>query len=385
MHIVVCSALFDRKAEGICTGRLVRALLAAGARISLVTSNRADTTYSHPNLRTLVFPVQPREPSRFFQIWAQATNSLACNMYVWSRRAGRAQLNDGADLVYARAWPDSSLMAGYRLAEALGLPLWIHFSDPMPPPGDQPLSAARRRDLQRVADRAQVCTFTNAKTIEYQRQQLRFPHPDWGEVVPHVAPEPAYIGPRPQTHRFLYVGTFNRKRDPLIMLQAFRLYLARHPRAVLKFLGPGGDMLKRRVAELSLQANVEYEGYHVDPPSQMAQADVMIGLDNLGEEPMYSLTKTVEYLTVNRPFLHIVRPESPDYQLIARFPQTARTITPDSAEAITEAMLACMQMPEDPALYAPRFDAMRAYSGEAIAGKLLARMRACLQPANPTS
>jgi hypothetical protein len=375
MHILICSALFDRKAEGICTGRLVRALLDAGIQITLVTSDRADTTFRHKMLRTLVFPVQPRDPKWLFRAWARVTDGLDCNLYMWSRRAGRVRLDIRPDLVYARAWPDSSLMAGYRIAESHGLPLWIHLSDPFPPPGDSPLSPGRRSDLQRVVNRAQVCTFTNRKTLEYQTQHLRLPHPDWSEVVPHVAPEPADLGPRPKAQRFLYLGTFSRKRDPLILLQAFRLYLERRPQAHILFVGPESDMLRKRVKEQALEAHVSYDRYRVDNRSHMAQADVLIGLDNIGEEPMYSLTKTVEYLVVNRPFLHIVQPSSPDHELIMRFPQTTRTVAPESTEQIAEAMAYCMEVSEDPTLYAPRFEAMRAFDGAAIAENLIARIR----------
>lgn len=375
MHILICSALFDRKAEGICTGRLVRALLGAGVQISLVTSDRAVTDYHHPLLRTLVFPVQPRDPKWLFRAWSRISDGLDCNLYMWSRRAGRVLLETKPDLVYARAWPDSSLMAGYRIAENYDLPLWIHLSDPFMPPGDPPLSGARRADLQRVVDRAQVCTFTNRKTLEYQAEQLHLPRLEWSEVIPHVAPEPSDLGPRPKAQRFLYLGTFSRKRDPEVLLRAFRLHLERHPEAQMVFVGPGSDMLRKRVAELSLEAHVSYDSYRADNRGFMAQSDVLVGLDNIGEEPMYSLTKTVEYLTVNRPFLHIVQPASPDYELISRFPQTTRAIPPESPEQIAVAMGECMAMAEDPALFAPRFAAMRSFGSAAVAADLIAKIR----------
>lgn len=382
LHVLVCSALFDRKAEGICTGRLVRGLLDAGARITLVTSSKSDLSFTHPRLRTRAFAVQPRDPKWLFRAWARLSDGLDCNLYVWSRRAARVRLDEPVDLVYARAWPDSSLMAGYRIAERNDLPLWIHLSDPMPPPADPPLSAGRRADLQRVADRALACTFTNRRTLEYQRRHLRFPREEWGQVLPHVAPEPASLGPRPRAYRYCYVGTFNRKRDPHVLLEPFRRVLERQPQARFTIAAPIDERLRGCVDALGLQQQVDLLGYRSDTRAVMAASDVLVGMDNLAEEPLYSLTKTIEYLTVDRPFVHVVQTQSPDCDLIGRFPETARAVEPGAPDAVAAALEWAAAIPDDGRLYDARFAAMRAYGAATLAAGLLQRMRQTLESAH---
>ncbi|WP_020650460.1 glycosyltransferase [Solimonas variicoloris] len=375
LHVLVVSALFDRKAEGICTGRLVRGMLDAGAFVTLVTSDRAELGYTHPRLEVQVFPVQPRDPKWLFRAWARLTDGLDCNLYLWSRRVAAARLRRPVDLVYARAWPDSSLMAGYRLAVRHGLPLWLHFSDPFPPPADPPLDRQRQADFQRLADRAQACTFTNAKTRDYQSKRLRFPHPDWGVIVPHVAPDPIFLAPRPFAHRFAYIGSFNSKRDPALLLRAFQRYLTRHPQARFTFAGPPSRRLDAAVTELGLTEHVERVGYCQDVLALMAAADVLLAMDNLNEEPVYSLTKTVESLVVNRPYLLIAKPESPDCELLARCGATARAVPPDSDVLLAEAMESAMAVDDAPERYEERFAVMREYGARHLAGELLKRMR----------
>lgn len=382
-HILICSAWFDRKAEGICTGRLVRGLLDAGAEVTLITSSKADLSLRHPKLSAQSFAVQPRDPKPLFRAWSRLTDGLDCNIYMWSRRAANCELPTRPDVVYARAWPDASLMAGYRIAEKHDLPLWIHLSDPFPTPGDEDMPAYRRADLQRVADRALGCTFTNEETIGYQREHLQFPHDDWAQVLRHVAPTPKHLAPRPRRHRFYYIGTLNWKRNPEMLLKAFGLYRQKHPEATLTVAGPHHEPVKEKARALGVLDGIRFDRYRSDNREHMAEADVLVAIDNQVGPQLYTTTKIVEYLCVDRPLLHLARADGPDRAMTNQF-SSCVPLDPQSPEEICAGMEKAYALDGSSALFEDRFESMRKFSGPAIGQQLISMIRQS-QPASASS
>ncbi|MGH6644939.1 MAG: glycosyltransferase, partial [Bradyrhizobium sp.] len=171
---------------------------------------------------------------------------------------------------------------------------------------------------------------------------------------------------------------------PLLILRAFRLYLARYPQARLTFAGAQNSRLDAGIAKLGLTEQVECVGYRKDIQTLMAAADVLLAMDNLNEMPVYSLTKTVESLAVDRPFLLIAEEGSPDRELLARCGATAIAVAPGSDAVLADAMQRAMLLADAPGLYEERFAVMREYGGRRLAGELLHRMRDAITNAAET-
>ncbi len=357
LHIGITSVLFDRKPEGICTGRLVRALLQRGHRITLATSTKAESGFNHPNLRVFSAAHGPRYPRWFFKALARARGGIYSNFYLWSRAISEVDFaGDIPDVFYGRAWPHASLVPAYLLAKRYERPLLFHFSDPFPRPSDD-IEPRLMAELQKMVDEADALTFTNKQTIAYQQRYLRF-DPQQAFILPHVAPEAFDFGEPGIPGHFYHAGAFSPDRPVAPLLDGFSLHVASHPNSRLFLVGAPSRYVTPEIASRGLQNTVQVLPFTRDIREVFRRAGVLVSVDAFLEEPIFTPTKIIDYLVSDRPVLALTPPKSPVYELVSRHPDSTIAVTDYSPASVAAGLDAALKLEWNRGSFENRWKAM---------------------------
>ncbi len=371
MHIAITSVLFDKKPEGICTGRLVRAFLQRGHRVTLLTSSKADTRYTHSNLQLGVYSHRPRSPRALFKLMARLEGGVHNNFYMWTRYVARHDFGgDVPDLFYGRAWPHASLVPAYELAKRYQRPLVLHISDPFPPPNEKDMAFDPDffQGLNRMVAVATALTFTNEEAIAYQQNFTRFDR-ERAFVLNHLAPDPMILGGAGKQGHFYFVGGVGPSRSPKPLLQGFALHLQRHPDSRFYFVGALEKYLRPEIEALNLSDKVEVLPFTRDIAAVYRRAGALVSIDAWISDPVFTPTKIVEYLVSDRPVLAVTPPGSPVSKLMARSESTGVTVTDYSPAAVASGFDAILQLPWDADAYARRVHAMGDFTDDVVVNK----------------
>lgn len=369
-HILFCGVNFDASPQGMNTGKLARALLARGNQVTVVCGReKSRVDFVDPSLELLPLGVQPRHPRWLWKAVADLRGHMPCNHYLWTRRATGVPLRRFPDVVYGRAWPYSSLVAAASLARRIDRPLWIHFSDPFPPPPKLREHPRLMRDLGAIATQALGATFTNDQQRDYQLRFLPPRPPDWAQVLNHIAPVPRRFGPPERRNRFVYLGSFSDTRPPDRLFAGFAIVARRDPEARLHCVGTRPEKVLPVAARMGLEGRVVIEPFVRDIAEWQAAASVLLAVDWLAGEPVYLLTKIVESLVVDRPLFLLTQPGSPGANLLRGFADSSVCVTSQDAEEVARGLLRAADLAEPGVDLAGRFAAMEAFSSDQVAAR----------------
>jgi len=370
LHICITSVLFDKKPEGICTGRLIRALLDQGHRVTVLTSSKEGSSLKHPGLNKIVFSHRPRYPRAMFRLLARLESGIFSNFYMWAKKAANYDFGqDVPDVFYGRAWPHASMVPAYQLAQKYKRPLLLHFSDPFPAPNeDLVYDAPFFRDLQKMTDAADAITFTNDETINYQRQHVNFEQVK-AHVLNHVSPAPVMFDGPGESGHFYHVGGVGPSRSPVPLLEGFALHVKKHPGSRFYFVGANAKYVDPEIEARGLAETVKVLPFTDDVKSVFEKAGILVSIDTQVSPPIFTPTKIVEYMVTARPVLAITPQDSPVSKLVARSPETAIAVTDYSAEVIAAGMDKVLAAEWQSHVYESRLAAMSDYSAASIATK----------------
>lgn len=368
LHIGMVSVLFDERPEGICTGRLTRALLQAGHRVTLYTSNKARLGFEHPNLRIFSFNTKPRDPKQLFEFIATLQGQMPSNFYLWTRRLHNSAKinNDVPDLFYGRCSPYASLVGAYTLARRFNKPLMLHFSDPLPSPTDPAPNMSMQKDLPKLLQQAQAVTFTNKQTIAFQQQFTPFPA-EKAFVLNHVGQGNIFYPENQALQQYYYIGSVGLERPAEPLLDGFAKHLSSNEHAQLYFVGSDSGYLQPLITERKLTANVSILPFTNDVGEIMAAATALVSIDALIETPLFTPTKIIEYLNVNRKVLAITPSDSPVHDLLKQNPESTVAVNAYSPAAIAKGFSQLDQLTPDKTAYQKRFANMLPFTAQAVA------------------
>ena len=372
LHICITSVNFDAKPEGICTGRLIRALLNNGIRITLITSNKSILGYEHPSLQTIALPYRPRSPRIFFKFWAKLSGSIDNNFFLWTRRAVEQQFssNDIPNLFYGRAWPYASLVPAFFFSKRYNVPFIAHLSDPFPPPNETYKGSKSLKNLNAMLVHASVITFTNEETIAYQGRYTPIVA-DKAHVLPHVRPKAHKLPPaNNDLQRYYHIGAIgNRKPVMYAALKGFKHHLSRYPNAKLKFVGPKPGEVRPFIQQLSIEKHVTILPYAPDIKTVMAPATALISYEPHVETPIWTLTKTIEYLSANRCVFALTSKNSPTERLLRQFPESCIVVNDYDYRAIAEGYDRLAELTPSDDHFVWRLEKLSDYEGGSVARK----------------
>lgn len=384
MNLLVCSYYFGVGAEGICTERLVRALLEKNISITVITSNASRPSIEAPHLEVIVVPSGPVRPTPLFRFMARMTGQVPSTFFIWSVRAAYARPKRRPDLVYGRAQPISSQIVASKIAKRYRAPLWQHFSDPFPSPWSKPDSLEFSRelsDVKKLIAHAEKLTFTTDDGLRFQNRLIGDDAHRKAFVLPHVAP-PAFT--LRKTHRgpgrtFVYLGSFYKERRSNELLKGFAAYWARNPLAKLYFVGSTSSELLADIRDTGLGGCVHTLGRTTDIQPYMEMADVLVAVDSFVGEPVFLTTKLVEYLMTDRLVLLISPTHSPSARLVEGMRNSVVHVSEHSAAAIASGLERASTIHASNDAIATRMNRMKEFSGKAISSIFVNEMEASLR------
>jgi hypothetical protein len=319
-------------AETFASRRLAAALLEAGARVSVLATNRADQELASGAYNVTVVPTAPFATSRLglaCQMIRTTVPEAEGNWVAGAVQAGRRVLRElpAETIIYGRAMPGASNIVAWHLARATGHPWVAHFSDEWPceqvlsngrkwiAPYKWPLFGLWRRRILRDAG---ALTFTNPDQASavLTRDAERYRAKSF--IATHLGSDACPAGP-PPADRFHIVHTGNfyppgHSSGPL--MQGLRLFLQQFPsaRPQCQFTQAGwsnGDMAAW-AARCDLGDVVRFAGRL--PQAELAvligSASLLVGVDYARPNSATLLSKLPDYVSARRPILVITAPTS---------------------------------------------------------------------------
>jgi glycosyltransferase involved in cell wall biosynthesis len=372
-RLVLCSHGYWDSPEGICTGRLVSALVGAGWDLDLITASTAPIRPLSPRLRVHRVGEGPAWLKRVFNGCARRLQRPLLETYWWARRAARVALARRPDVVYGRGLPLASLVAATDLSRRYRVPLALHFSDPIPSPWDGPETRSyrvERRWSRRLLRSASSVTFVTREALEFQEQATGLSLRARALVLPHVAPTAAALNARPSSPpRLCYVGSFYGRRRADALLRGFARYRAAGGQAELHFVGTDPHELQAGLARQGLHPWVRVHARTSDLEPHYADASVLVAVDAFVGRPVFLATKLVEYLAVPRPILLLSPSGSPGRTLLETIPGSSVGCDEDEA-TIADAIARLIRVSTGAVDYSERDALRRQFDGQSLANAL---------------
>lgn len=343
MNILVVAFDLGVTSSGIATDRVCAQLSANGHFVRVITSQCVDADRS---FEVCVTSPHPLKPARLYSVLGN-TVGRDLNYLFWERRAFRSGMAmiraSRSDVIYARGSPGCALPVGQKLSSASGVPLAIHFADPIPATPDWQMSPlARRRHLRTIlpAQRhAALITIVNQRMLVHQQETSGEVLQDKALILPNPVPEPMSIGPLPNDRFvFSFLGSFFGSRQPDSLLAAFALVAKRHLAVDLHIYGIWpGHLVRTVMDDTMLRGRIVLKGWTRDIASAIAQSSCLIDVDADSAHAVYTSNKLMDYLSTDRPILLITPPGSASRDLVGGLTQTCLTVDHD-VERIAAAM-----------------------------------------------
>jgi len=382
MKLLICSYDFGPvSSEGICTERLVRALLEAGCDVTLATSKTAKVRFNHDNFRAVLLPSWPGRMHKLFTLLTRLLGGIQIHgpHYAWIYRVWGLKLQVRPDLVYGRALPFSSAVAARYLAKRFGIPLVTHFSDPVPDPWkalDCPEVTRMLPGARRVVQDSQAVTFPTLEGLVHQSRVLSVNLDSKGFVLNHIAPPSIYLTPHESrtSKIFGYFGAFYEMRTGLALLEGFAKYLRSYPDSRLVCVGTNPESVLPSATRMGILEAVSVRARVDDIRPMMVEVDVLVSVDAAFGPAIFLPTKLVEYLVVNRPILLISPSDSPGAALARRFERTVVHVANETPDAIADGMRRAGELETCESAYVERFVGMDEFKSCVVAKRFLDEM-----------
>lgn len=320
-------------AQALSGRRLVKALLAAGARVHVLATNRAADECPSDHYDVTVVPAPAASRRKLWRALRMMHSTIPEVEGEWVAPAVASGVRllssmPPETIIYSRAMPGSSNIVAWHLARLTGRPWVAHFSDEWPSTqvfaGDRAWLAAYKRPLfrlwrRRIVRDAGALTFTNPGQGREFLRGFSPRHLEKAFVVTHLPTHHERHVPPPQYELFHIVHTGNfypPSHTSAALLQGLRLFLDRTPaaRGKVRFTQAGwanGDV-PAWTARCGLHGVVRLAGrldqQQVD--SLMDAASLLVGIDYARPNSNTLLSKLPDYVTARRPILAITAPSS---------------------------------------------------------------------------
>jgi glycosyltransferase involved in cell wall biosynthesis len=311
MNILVVAFDLGVTSSGIVTDRLCKQFSDNGHLVRVITSQ---CTKANRSFDVCVASPYPLKPARLYSVLGNAVGR-DLNYLFWERRAVRFGMSligaSRPDVIYARSSPGCALPVGRKLSSTTGVPLAIHFADPIPATPDwQKSLLARRKHLRTILPaqrQSALVTIVNRRMLDYQQETTGEALLDKSLILSNPIPEPLAVGPMPSGRFvFSFLGSFFGSRQPDSLLAGFADVAKRHPDVDLHLYGTWPSSLPQTVmADPLLRNRVSLKGWTHDMASAIARSSCLVDVDADSVHAVYTSNKLMDYLSTDRPILLI--------------------------------------------------------------------------------
>ena len=348
-----------------------------GNEIAIVSTERIGEKWSYgPHIICSSHTFIPKR----ILLWASNIFRVNLITYRWRKKALRESkklINSFApDIIYARSTPIMVCEVAAYLKKETGVPVMMHFTDPVPAPieWDPDLGYRRRMiaTMNKILPFADSVSFGNTSMLKYQQSLLSYSFLYKSFVLPDpVRCEKLYDGRRERQEVFsiVYLGALYGNRNPLPIFDAITNLNNNGHRCELIIY----DINR---TNLHVPSFVRFVGRTMDVKTALLNGDLLLDIDGDDTIPVFISSKLKEYLCCCRPILSITPKGSPSRELTEGL-KTVFSVT-NTCDSIKEQLIKVMDMSFSPILYKERETIIQSFTPQRVSSLINSEMNLLL-------
>ena len=374
MRILLITERFgDNIPTGVISRMMADELHLLGNEIAVVSADRIGEKWQYgPHVicksRTLI-------PKRIL-LWV--SNILGINLitYKWRRKALRESNKliklFAPDIIYARSTPIMVCEVAACLKKITGIPVMMHFTDPVPAPIEwDPNVGYRKRmikTMNRILPFADSISFGNSAMSNYQQSIVNYPFLDKSFIVPDpVRTGALYDEKREKKGVFtiVYLGALYGNRNPRPLFEAMARINSNVSRC---------ELIVYDINRTNIKAPdfVRFVGRTDDVRKALLNSDLLLNIDGDDTIPVFISSKLKEYLCCCRPILSITPEGSPSGELTDGL-STVYSVT-NTCDSIEKQLLQTMSQTFPEEIFKERIPVIQSFTPQRVAGVINERM-----------
>lgn len=302
---------------GVTNKRVLDALKSMGHEVLVISApTNTNTWHNECHYECSDFPTSPA------RLFTKMGNFIQrdLNFIFWENRvfkcAKRIIKLFQPDIIYARSSPSAVCRVAARISKHTGIPVAMHFTDPIPAPiewaSDLKYRAREIKLMETILPIAYKVSFGNKAMLEYQQSIMKYNFIDKSFISPDPSP----------SERFYYSKKIKNDVSTLTFLGAF--HGNRRPDSLfhaLYVLNQSGYKCKLNIYDdnrygINHPECVSFMGRTDNIQKTLLDSDILVDVEGEDNTPVFISSKLKDYLCCGRPILAITVKNSPSYNLV---------------------------------------------------------------------
>lgn len=210
-----------------------------------------------------------------------------------------------------------SVMLGSKLASKYGKKHIVYSVDAIPAPmgwiTNSIYYVRTQKLINRYLSQADAFFSSNEQMLSYQISLASDFEGDRGVLYTPIRENALFSINRKVTSRpvFLYTGGLYGPRKYDTVIEGFKLFIRKHPNAILRFVGSGPMSKFKKYSCLIETGNIEICSYSSDLLEHYNQATVLIDINAYFDNDVFLSSKIINYLPIKKPIISITGDNSP--------------------------------------------------------------------------
>lgn len=321
--------------EGLCNGKLVYALEAAGIDVTVIS--RIDTGFTYcsewtspwDKLKPSTILIDYPKGNKFTRTLDVLRSSIIMDGYMdggvrWARRAYKMALDlirkESFDAVLTRSPNDIAHIIGYKLKQKTGIRWIANWNDPADPiwPGEykHKYSALKQRRLmsrtEKLLRSADTNTFPSQTLCNHFIEFFPFLKDSAVSIIPHIGLctelWPLHKDTQNKSLRLLHSGNLSEERNPEILFICLKKIIDEgFSDFQFHIMGNVNPYTTKLIDKYHLSKNVKVIGsfQYIDALDKLQDYDVLVIIEAQVEKGIFFASKITDYLQSGLPIFAI--------------------------------------------------------------------------------
>lgn len=321
MKILLIAYSFGGSASGRITSRVALEMAHQGHELVVVC---AENNYEDSKLDNIVVYELPGvigKTSIYENLRVKILTYVGLSAYnshfFWRYRAFQKSCNVikkfEPDLIYARSTPIDACLVGLKLHVKFNIPVYQHFSDPLPAPFMQDCTQTKRfiKQSKAIIEGSDLISFGTIQMADYIQSLIGYDNNNKIFEAPDVTVGSIDLNrsmkDKGSRLELVYLGNIYGSRNPQPLFQSLE---------ILNNKGLNVHLSIYSSEQKLASSHVSFLGYTKDVNSALQNADVLVDIDGDDKIPVFVSSKLKDYLMISRPILSITPAKSPTRLLL---------------------------------------------------------------------
>lgn len=295
------------------------------------------------------------------------------NLFFWEKRVYREAIKKiksfKPDYIYARSTPSVACRVASKISKASGVPLLMHFTDPIPAPIEWASNKRYRsreiKLMEKILPYAYKVSFGNEAMLRYEQSILTYDFLYKSFVSPDPSPsDTLYYRSRIKQKRIVltFLGAFHGNRKPDKLFKAIEIVSQKGYDCCLKIYD------ENRLGT-PCPNFVSYVGRTNDVRQALLDSDILVDVEGCDSVPVFISSKLKDYLCCCRPILAILVKDGPSYNLVNNL--LTVSICSDNEEIIADRIIEIYKKEYSETMYKERIPVIEQFNPINIAKRII--------------